>query len=317
MPPRIVVVGSINMDLVVRAARFPAPGETLLGGALATHPGGKGANQAVAAARLGAEVAMVGCVGRDAYGAELRAVLQREGVDVAHVLSRGGEATGVGVITVCTATGENAIVVASGTNRAMTARDVEAARETIEESDALILQLETTDEAVRRAAEIARGASVPVFLNAAPAGPLPAGLPRLIDILIVNEAEARVLAGLGEPRRDGETGSPSDEQIASHLHAFIGGHVLVTLGARGALYHDGRDVRHQPAFEVRPVDTTAAGDAFVGAFAVVWCEGLDGPEALRFANAAAACAVTRAGAMPSLPTRSEVERMLATTPTPA
>ncbi len=301
--PRIVVVGSMNMDLVVTTPRFPAPGETLLGGAFRTFPGGKGANQAVAAARLGAEVAFVGCVGRDAWGSELRSVLVGEKIDVTHLIARGGETTGAAVITV-DAAGQNTIVVAGGANMAVSRRDVQAAREAIEQADALIMQLETPVAAVQCAAEIARGADVPVILNAAPAQALPAALLELIDILIVNESESRRVAGLQGPNL-------SHAQIASHLSAVSHGHVIITLGQEGALHCDGATLTQRQAFAVEAVDTTAAGDAFVGALAVAWCEGLNVSESLSFACAAGALAVTKMGAMPSLPRRSDVEKHLA------
>lgn len=297
--PRIVVVGSVNMDLVVASPRLPGAGETLLGGPLRTFPGGKGANQAVAAARLGADVTFVGCVGRDAWGSELRATLAAEKIDVTHLIARGGETTGVAVITV-DAAGQNTIVVAGGANLAVSTRDVEAAREAIEQADAIIMQLETPVAAVQRAAEIARAADVPVILNAAPAQPLPAALLELIDVLIVNETEGRLLAKLPDE-------TLLHAQIASHLSAISRGHVIITLGKQGALHYDGIALTQRDAFAVKSVDTTAAGDAFVGALAVAWCEGLSVPESLSFACAAGALAVTKMGAIPSLPTRRELE----------
>lgn len=301
--PRIVVVGSVNMDLVVASPRLPEAGETLLGGPLRMFPGGKGANQAVAAARLGADVSFIGCVGRDAWGSELRSTLAAEKIDVTHLIARGGETTGVAVITV-DASGQNTIVVAGGANLAVTTRDVEAAREAIEQADAIIMQLETPVAAVQRAAEIARGADVPVVLNAAPAPPLPAALLELIDVLIVNESEGRLLAGLPDE-------TVSQAQIASHLSAVSRGHVIITLGRQGAVHYDGQTLTKRDAFAVKSVDTTAAGDAFVGALAVGWCEGLSVPEVLSFACAAGALAVMKMGAIPSLPTRGEVENQLA------
>ncbi|MCC6908481.1 MAG: ribokinase [Phycisphaerales bacterium] len=300
--PRIVVLGSINMDLVVTTPRFPAPGETLLGGAFQTFPGGKGANQAVAAARLGAEVTFIGCVGRDAWGAELRALLASEKIDVAHVLSRGGERTGVAVITV-DAAGQNTIVVASGANMALTTRDVEAAREVIEQADAVLMQLESPLPAVQRAAEIARQHDVPVILNAAPAQRLSAALLECVDVLIVNEGESRIVSDLHDP-------ALSHAQVASHLCSLSGGHVVVTLGRDGAVHCDGQTTTRQPAPRVEVIDTTAAGDAFAGAWAVGWCEGLSVEQTLALANAAGAAAVSRKGAIPSLPRRAEVESLL-------
>lgn len=304
--PRLVVLGSINMDLVVRTPRFPAPGETLLGGPFETFPGGKGANQAVAAARLGAEVQFIGCVGRDAWGAELRSVLAAERIDVSHVITRGGERTGAAVITVDHA-GQNTIVVAPGANMAVAPRDVEAAREAIEQADALVMQLESPIATVQAAVAVARAASVPIILNAAPAQRLPRDVLEMIDILIVNESEARIVADLADA-------ALSHAQLASHLFGLTGGHVIITLGGEGALQCDGEETARQSAFGVEVVDTTAAGDAFVGAFALAWCDGQTARETLAFACAAGGLATTKPGAMPSLPTRGDVERLLARGP---
>ncbi len=300
--PRVVVVGSINMDLVVRAPRFPQAGETILGGPFGAYGGGKGANQAVAAARLGAEVAFAGCVGRDAWGAEMRSRLAAENVDVTDVLARGGEATGVALITLDPA-GQNTIIVAPGANMALSERDVDAVRDDINQAEALLLQLEVPLAVNRRALEIAREASVPAFLNAAPAQRLAPSLLELVDVLIVNESEARCLSGLDDPRL-------GEHQIASHLCSMSGGHVVITLGERGALHFDGEALTRQSAFPVKAVDATGAGDAFAAAFAIAWCEGRSAAECLAFACAAGAVAVTGMGALCSLPSRSRVEALL-------
>ncbi len=300
--PRLVVVGSTNMDLVIRAPRLPGAGESILGGPFGTYGGGKGANQAVAAARLGAEVAFVGCVGRDAWGEQLRALLAAERIDLTHLISRGGEATGAAVITL-DPSGQNTIVVAPGANMALAPRDIEAARDDIISADALLLQLETPLEANRRAMEIARRADVPVLLNAAPARSLEPALLEMVDLLIVNESEARILCGLDDPRL-------TESQIAAHLAAMCRGHVIITLGRAGAVHFDGSLLSRQAAFPVESVDATGAGDAFVAAFAVAWGEGRETPEALAFACAAGALAVTRMGAMASLPRRGEVDAFL-------
>jgi len=298
--PRICVVGSINIDLVVRAPRFPAPGETILGGQFQTFTGGKGANQAVAAARMGADVAMIGRVGDDAYGRALRDVLSREGVDASAVSTRTDAPTGVALITV-DADGENTIIVAPGANGLLTPDDLSQHEPSIRSAGLLVMQLETPLATVQRAAQIARAANVPVVLNAAPAVPLAVELLKLTDVLIVNRGEAALLAAMPEQAEAAE--------IAPRLHARGAGRIVMTLGAQGALMSDEKSVVNQPAFPVDVVDATAAGDAFVGAFAAAIAEGRAAEEALRRAAAAGALACTRAGAMPSLPRLHEVEEL--------
>lgn len=304
MNPRITVVGSLNMDLVAPAPKIPAPGETVIGGDLQTFPGGKGANQAVAAARLGAQVALVGRVGDDAFGAELRRILVADGVDVACVWETAVTPSGVALIVV-DAQGQNSIVVAPGANMRLTPADVEAAAPVIQQAQALLLQLETPLETVWRAAELARAAGVAVILNPAPARPLPAELLALVDILIPNESETAALTGL-------PAGSAAElAAAAAHLRAQGVGAVILTLGGRGALLATGNGARHFPAFPVaQVVDTTAAGDAFVGGLATAVASGLPIETAIIWGNAAGAIAVTRAGAQPSLPTREECEKMV-------
>jgi ribokinase len=299
------VLGSINMDLVVRAPRLPDRGETLLGGPFARHPGGKGANQAVAAARLGARVAMVGRVGADEHGRALVAGLAAEGIDVAGVAADPDAPTGVALITV-DERGENTIVVSPGANAALGAAELEAALDLAASCDVVLAQLEVPLESVARAARVARAAGTLVVLNAAPAAPLPAPLLRDVDVLVVNEPEARAIAG-------GPVESRADaEDLAAGLAAAGPGIVVVTLGARGCVArHRGATVRH-PAFAVQAVDATAAGDAFVGALAAALAaEGPAAlPAALRLASAAGALAASGHGAQPSLPGRSAVETLL-------
>lgn len=304
-PPRLCILGSINMDLVVRVPRLPAPGETMLGGEFATHPGGKGANQAVAAARMGAEVAMVGRLGDDAHGQAMRELLTREGIDASRVLMTAGAATGVALITVGEG-GENTIAVASGANALLTPGDAEAAREAILHADVLLMQLETPLETIVRAAEIARESGTRVILNAAPAQPLPRELVAVIDGLICNEVEAGVVVGPGP--------GPALARFWSLPTELL----VMTQGAAGACYrHDGRLAQVAP-HRVEPIDTVGAGDAFAGALAVRIAEhqireGLDDVgvlDAICWANAAGALATMRAGAIPSLPTRGEVVRLL-------
>lgn len=340
--PRVCIVGSINMDLVVRAPRLPRPGETILGGAFATHPGGKGANQAVAAARMGAAVTMIGRVGADDHGRALRGVLAAEGIDVSRVAETSGVATGVALITVAgrgegstnhargaaamdresvetgvvggtavAGAGENTIVVASGANGLVNPADVDAAREAIMAADVLLLQMETPFETVTRAAEMGKDVGTTVMLNAAPARRLPIELMTLVDVLIVNEGEASVVAA----------GAGLDEESLLEALADLGvGTVAMTLGARGLRFSHQKQPGAVEAYAVSPVDTVGAGDAFCGALATRWAEhqaagALDAMgvmDALCWASAAGAIATTREGAIPSLPTRGEVVGLLRT-----
>ena len=301
----IVVVGSLNMDLVVRMPQIPRPGETLLGGIFRTFPGGKGANQAVAAARLGAHVTMIGCVGNDSFGQEMRATLAREGIDAGHILVHPDEATGVALIQV-DAQGQNSIAVASGANFRLTGADVEKAMQTIGEFDALVMPLETPLDTIYAAAEIAARRGAKVLLNPAPAQVLKRDLLELVDVLLPNEHEIALMSGIPSQ-------SVADSRRAAENLLLLGPrNLLVTLGSRGALFFDGKANQETliPACPVQAVDTTAAGDCFVGALAVGLCEGKSLLAAAEFASAAAALSVTRAGAQPSLPRREEVEQFM-------
>ena len=304
MPARITVVGSLNMDLVVRAPRMPVPGETLIGSDFRVIPGGKGANQAVAAARLGAQVTMIGRVGNDDFGRAQQRNLAQEGIDVTHVSVDPEEATGIALITL-DATGQNSIILAPGANMHLTVAHVEATRQAIASADILICQLESPLEAVTRAIELAHANGARVILNPAPARPLDTALLRLVDYLIPNESEATLLTGIQV------TDLSSAQKAAINLRERGVGTVLLTLGERGALLANDGGITHQAGYAVKVVDTTAAGDAFVGGFAVALAEGRPLSDAVRFANAAGALAVTRLGAQPSLPTRQEVEQFLA------
>lgn len=307
MTARVVVVGSLNMDLVVRSARMPRPGETILGGEFHTVPGGKGANQAVAAARLGAQVSMVGRLGDDAFGNELLQNLSAAGIDHEHVLRDAGSATGVALIVVDDA-GQNSIVVASGANMSLAPSDVDAAAATLANADVLLLQLESPVETVTRAAQLAREHGVTVILNPAPARPLPGEILALVDVLVPNETETALLSGL-------PVGNDEEALAASAaLRAAGTGTIILTLGERGALLADATATRLFPAFEVEPVDTTAAGDAFLAGLAVALAEGRSLAEAVQWGNAAGALATTRFGAQTSLPERQAVEQLLATAP---
>jgi ribokinase len=303
MTARLTVVGSLNMDLVIRSPRIPLPGETIIGGPYRNVPGGKGANQAVAAARLGAQVAMVGRVGSDAFGDQLLENLAADGIDHAFVLRDRKVATGVALIVVDDA-GQNSIVVAAGANMRLSPGDIDSAEATIAAADALLLQLESPLEAVSRAAKIARAHGVTIILNPAPARTIPPDLLALVDLLVPNESETALLAGMPVHTQD------QAQAAAGALCSQGVGTVILTLGGRGAmLAHEG-STQIFPAFDVTPVDTTAAGDAFVAGLAVALAEGRDLVEAVRWGNAAGALATTKLGAQPSLPTRNLLEQML-------
>lgn len=299
MAGHIVVVGSLNMDLVVRAPRHPRPGETLLGSDFRTFPGGKGANQAVAAARAGGIVSMVGRVGSDDFGTALLSNLSANGVDTTHVRRDSEGATGVALITVSD-DGQNTIVVASGANWRVSPGDVVESAAQFEDAEIVLLQLEIPIPAVQRAAEEARRRGARVILNPAPAQRLDANLLKLVDVLTPNQSELTLLTGEQEP-------------AAGAVRLMEAGvrSIIVTLGEEGVLVVEAAGDARIPRHEVHAVDTTAAGDAFVGAFAVALGNGKTIVEAARWGNAAAAVSVTRAGAQPSLPNRAEIEEMLA------
>jgi ribokinase len=298
--PHITVIGSINMDLVVRTPRFPGPGETILGSDFLTVPGGKGANQAVAVARMGARTAMLGRVGSDAFGEQMLKGLQGEGIDTGHVSVDSEAPSGVALITVVES-GENNIIVVPGANGRLSPQDVEDAEATLDASSSIVLQLEIPLPTVMGAVDSAARRGVRVILNAAPARPLPPDLLGKVDYLIVNELEAALLTGLD---------STQPEEASKALLAQGPANVVITLGNAGALLATPQGLEVVPTFEVSVVDTTAAGDAFAGAFAVALAEGKGPLEAVRRANAAGALAATRLGAQPSLPTRVELESFL-------
>ncbi|MEC5162094.1 ribokinase [Janthinobacterium sp. CG_23.3] len=302
--PRITVVGSLNMDLVFRTPRMPAAGETIAGQQFCQIPGGKGANQAVAAARLGGAVTMIGRVGDDAFGAQLRAGLVGDGIDVTHLHTQAGAASGVAGIMVDDA-GRNSIVIAPGANMTLTADMVEALAPAILAADLLVCQLETPLTAVIRAIHIARRGGVTVVFNPAPMQPLRPDLVALVDYLIVNETEASQLSGTEVVDRG------SARQAATRLLAMGAGAVLLTMGEQGVLIvGQGGRSRMLDAVRVDAVDTTAAGDTFVGAFAVGVGQGLDLVAAATAAQYAAALTVTKLGAQSAIPFRHEVERFI-------
>jgi ribokinase len=298
--PRVIVVGSVNADLVVHVDRLPAPGETVTGGRFARHGGGKGANQAVAAARLGADVTLVGAVGDDDLGAEALAQLRDEGVDVSAVARLEGVATGVAAIVV-DAAGENQVAVASGANAELTAEAVERALAAlVGGADAVVLLgHEVPGAAVLAAARAAARAGWPVVLNPAPARPLPDELAALAPLLTPNAAEAGALAGEADPAA-----------AARALAERTGAAVLVTLGARGALLVDGATEQPIAAPTLDALDTTGAGDALNGALAAELAAGRPLAEAAAFAVVAASLSTREAGARAGMPRRDEVRAAL-------
>ncbi|MEX3689206.1 ribokinase [Paraburkholderia sp. BR14263] len=298
---RVAVVGSLNMDLVARAPRLPSPGETLAGRAFAQVAGGKGGNQAVAAARLGAQVAMIGRVGADSNGEVLRAGLMAEGIDCGALETSPGAPTGVALIIVDDAS-QNAIVIVAGSNGELAPETIARHEAVLARAGVVVCQLETPTDAVAAALAAARRLGKITILNPAPAtGPLPAQWLPLIDYLVPNELEAAALTGL--PASTPEEAA----RAASALREAGARNVLVTLGAQGVCaLLDGAAPVHLPAPRVNAVDTTAAGDTFIGGLAARLAAGAPALEAIAFALRAASVSVTRAGAQPSIPTLAEL-----------
>ncbi len=307
MRSSIVVVGSSNTDMIIQLDRIPRPGETILGGEFSTAAGGKGANQAVGAARAGGHVTFVARVGRDMFGDQAVAGFQRDGIGVDHVFRDKAAPSGVALIFVAK-DGENSIAVAGGANAKLAPADVKKASKSIRSATVLVTQLETPLETVEAAAAIAAKAGVCVILNPAPARPLPDSLLKLVSILTPNETEAELLTGIKV------TDEPAAAKAADKLRSRGAQTVILTLGPRGAFIADKTGKQLVPGFKVKAVDTTAAGDIFNGALAVALAEGKPLPCAVRFANAAAALSVTKLGAQPSAPIRKEIEKFLKTNP---
>ena len=303
-PNRILVVGSLNMDLVVTVETHPKPGDTVLGGDTRTIPGGKGANQAAAASKAGGDVAMLGLVGSDAYGDALREALREAGVDTERVRTVEGP-SGVALITV-DADGQNMIVVSPGANGKLSPKDFEEGM--LDGAALVVMQLEIPLPTVQTVAEAAAARSVPVLLNPAPAQPLSDGFLSKIGYLVVNEGEAALLSG------SSVTDAESALAAARSLRERGAQTVVVTLGARGLVWSSDDGEGKLEPHNVKAIDTTAAGDAFCGAFAVALAEEKGLEPALRFANTAGALATTKEGAQPSLPTREEIEGLLEGSP---
>jgi ribokinase len=301
--PRIVVVGSSNTDFIIRLERIPKPGETLLGGEFLNAAGGKGANQAVAAARAGGAVSFVARVGKDSLGDQAVANFVDDGIDVSCVVRDPRAASGAALIFVAR-NGENSIAVASGANNNLTPADVRKARPLIARAKVVLMQLETPLVTVQAAARLGAAAGALVILNPAPARKLPGSLLELVSILTPNETEAELLTGIEIKN------VASAARAAEKLRRRGVGTVVLTLGAAGALVADDQGTDLVAGFKVKAVDTTAAGDTFNGALAVALAEGQSLRQAVQLANAAAAISVTRVGAQPSAPDRKSIQRLL-------
>jgi len=302
--PRVLVVGSINMDLVVRSEHLPAPGETLIGHGLSEIPGGKGANQAVAAARLGAAVSLIGRLGDDGFGDTLRNTLAAEGVEIDGVLNTPDCCSGVAMIGV-EDSGQNCITVVPGANDQLTPEDVEEQAEEFDRADVLLLQLEVPMETVLTAIRLADMNNLLTILDPAPAIlNCPSGLLN-VDVVCPNETEAALLSGIEI------TTTGTAHRAAQKLHQLGARQVLITLGNRGVVYRDASGSSgHVEPFSVTAIDTTAAGDAFAAAVGLRLAEGASLQDSARFACAAGAIAASRKGAQPGMPSRAEVNRLL-------
>ena len=300
---KVVVVGSANVDMVVKSPRIPRPGETVLGGDFTMVPGGKGANQAVAAARMGGDVTFIARVGADAFGTQALEGFAAEGIRTEYVVRDPEAAHGIALILV-DQSGENAIAVASGANARLTAEDVRRAEPAFAECDVVLLQLEVPLPAVEAAAELAKRHGKRLILNPAPYLAVPNTLLAAVDILTPNETEAEMLLGGGEAGLSGVAGT-AEELLRRGV-----GCVIVTLGREGVFVVNPEEQYHVAGRRVKAVDTTAAGDAFSGALAVTIAEGLEFRAAVKHAVAASALTVTRLGAQSSLPSRAEVEALL-------
>jgi ribokinase len=304
---KIVVVGSSNTDMTIRLGHLPVPGETEIGGDFAMAAGGKGANQAVGAARAGGSVTLIARIGNDMFGKNAIAGFKRDGINVDFVVEDRRAKSGVALIFVGKKSGENCIAVASGANSMLSAADVKRAKKAIAQADVLIMQLETPLAAAVAAAAFAAEAGVRVILNPAPAParPLPVKLLRRVSIITPNETEAERLTGI-DVKTTADAAKAADWLLAKGVQT-----VIVTLGGRGSLVATREAKKLVPSFKVKPLDTTGAGDVFNGALAVALGEGKPLLEAARFANAGGAISITRRGAQPAAPSRKEIDSLLA------
>lgn len=301
---KLVVVGSVNADHVLQVPSFPRPGETLHGKGYSVIPGGKGANQAVAAARLGADVAFIACVGDDSFGINIRQAFKEDGMNVDAVMIEKDTPTGIAMIQV-SATGENSICISAEANQCLTAARLIPFDYLINDADMLLMQLETPIESIQKAAELAKGANTKVVLNPAPAQPLGDELLKLVDIITPNETEAEQLTGIVV------NDTQSAQLAANLLHGKGIGLVMITLGSEGVWLSQNGVGEQIKGFKVKAVDTTAAGDTFNGALLTRLIEGAELKEAIIFAHAAAAITVTGMGAQTSIPYRAAVDDFLA------
>lgn len=300
--PKITVLGSINMDLVVRCAKLPMPGETVSARDLVEIPGGKGANQAVAAAKAGGDVRMIGCVGGDGFGKTLLENLEKESIDCGAVMTHQEVSSGIAVVSVEDG-GENSIIVVPGANGCLDAAFVEAFADVITAADVMMVQLETPMDSVCAGVRLARKAGVKTILDPAPAATLPRELFD-VDLICPNESEAGAIVG-----RTLETVDDA-AAIARELHSKGPRAVAITLGPRGTFFFDGEHEELIPSVQVDAVDTTAAGDGFAGALAVRWAETGSLLDSIHWANRAGALAASRRGAQPSLPRRDEIDALV-------
>jgi ribokinase len=303
MARNIVVVGSSNTDMILQMAHIPRPGETIIGGKFSMAAGGKGANQAVGAARAGGKVTFIARVGSDMFGEQAVKGFARDGINVDHVIRDAEAPSGVALIFVAD-DGENSIGVASGANARLSPVDIRAAEKVIASAGILVMQLETPLETVQAAAEIAAANNVPVILDPAPAQPLSDDILKHVSIMKPNESEAEILTGQKVTNAD-DAGKAAQALMKHGVKT-----VLLTMGASGTMVATSEGTEVIPSYKVKAVDSTAAGDVFTGSLAVALSEGKELKEAVRFANAAAAISVTRLGAQPSAPTRKEIEEFI-------
>jgi ribokinase len=305
LKPKIVVIGSANTDMIVKVAHLPGPGETVLGGEYRIAQGGKGANQAVAAARLGANVIFIARLGRDGFGEKSIEAYRVEGLNTEYIIQDDNTHSGVALINV-DSKGENQIAVASGANARLSPKDIKPAETAIKNADYLLLQLEIPLETVEATVDLANKYGVRVILNPAPAAELPAHILREIDTLTPNEKEAAILIG------ESSSGNPSD--VAMRLQQKNGiKNLVITLGSKGAIIAGSKTIKI-PAYKVKPIDSTGAGDAFNGGLAVALAKGIIFEDAVRYANAVGALCTTRQGAQSSMPTEAEVAFFLKKNP---
>jgi ribokinase len=304
MGHKIIVVGSSNTDMVIKSKRIPVPGETILGGDFLMNPGGKGANQAVAAARLGGDVTFIARTGNDMFGKRAVELYKKEGINTKFITTDEKEPSGVALILV-DEKGENCISVSKSANEKLTQKEVEVAKDLFEKGDIVLMQLETPLETIEYTAQMANEKGLKVILNPAPARELPASLLKNVYMVIPNETEAEILSGVKVTDLD------SAKKAADVISAKGVDIVLITIGKRGAFVKEGNNYEVVPTYKTVPVDTTAAGDTFCGALCVALSEGKSIKDAVKFANRSASISVTHMGAQSSVPYRKEIDEIIA------